>query len=148
MEKIADVLRLKHPQFNTISSDSTVYEGLNKMCCENVDYLIILEKGQFAGLLTEHDIAGKLLVSEQQLQQIPVREFMNRSLPVATQDNTVDYAMQLLEHYNAKYLAVYEGFAFKGILSVQDLMRHTLHQRQVQVPLGNAAEEDRYTWHY
>src|SRR3712207_6509498 len=142
MEKITDVLRLKFPQFNTILPESSIFQALNKMCCENVDYLIILENEQFSGILSEHDIANKVLHAQKPLDQVQVREFMNRSLPVVTLEDSVEYAMQLLEHYNARYVAVYDRFSFRGILSTQDLMRHALTGRRKS--LENTAEENRY----
>ena len=34
----------------------------------------------------------------------------------------VEYAIQLLDHYKSRFLALYEGFKFKAIISAQDLM--------------------------
>ena len=62
MEKIADVINQKYPQFNTILLSRTVTEALYQMRCENVDYLIVLdERENFIGILTEHDIASKVI---------------------------------------------------------------------------------------
>lgn len=143
MEKVADVLGRNQPQFNTVNVTSTVRDALYKMYCEHVDYLIVQEANKFAGILTEHDIAGKLLFSEQPLQHTLVKEFMTTEVPVVTATDSVEYAMQLLEHYNARYLAVYEGFDFTAIVTAQDLMRYALKIRE-------AAFEDRqkHSWDY
>ena len=55
---------------------------------------------------------------------------MTTSLPVATIDDSLEHAMQLLEHHNAKYLVVYDHFNFKGIISAQDLMKEALLRRK------------------
>lgn len=131
MEKIADVLRRKYPQFNTVYATASVKDALYQMFCENVDYLIVQDEGdRFAGLLTEHDIAGKVLFSTEQLNNVLVKDFMTTAIPVATVDDSLEYAMQMLEHYNAKFLAVYDQFTFKGIVSAQDLMREALNKRK------------------
>ena len=56
MEKIAEVLNQKYPQFNTILYNRSVTDALFQMRCENVDYLIVLDEAEnFLGLLTEND---------------------------------------------------------------------------------------------
>jgi len=52
MERIVDVIEKNQPQFNTISTSTTVRDALYKMYCENVDYLIVQEENRFAGILT------------------------------------------------------------------------------------------------
>ena len=69
MDKIADVLRRKYPQFNTILPSRTVNNALYQMCCENVDHLIVLDdQEQFAGILTGHDVASKVLLVNKPLE--------------------------------------------------------------------------------
>src|SRR5438309_9970843 len=110
MEKITDVLDRNQPQFNTVTTTTSVRDALYKMYCEHIDYLIVQEDGKFAGILTEHDVAGKVLFSDKPLQQTLVKEFMTTEVPAITPDDSLEYAMQMLEHYNARHLAVYEDF--------------------------------------
>lgn len=146
MEKITDVLGHNAPQFNTVTATTTVRDALYKMYCEHVDYLIVQENNKFAGILTEHDIAGKVLFSEKPLQNTLVKEFMTTEVPAVTADDSLEYSMQLLEHYDARYLAVYEQFNFKAIISVQDLVRQALKKRQSL--FGNSEEQQKHAWSY
>ena len=91
MEKVADVLGRKYPQFNNIPPDCFVSDALYQMLCENVDHLIVLDNDKFMGIITDHDIATKVLFDERPLKNIQVREFMNRTLPVATSDDSLEH---------------------------------------------------------
>lgn len=135
MEKITDVLGRNQPQFNKISPSATVKDALYKMYCEHVDYLIVMENDRFMGILTEHDVAGKVLFSEKPLHNTLVKEFMTTEVPVVSEDDPLEHAMLLLELHNARYLAVYEDFNFKAIVSAQDLMRQSL-----KTPVGIGRE--------
>lgn len=148
MVKVADVLSRKYPQFNTVAADSTVYDALHKMFCENVDFLIVMDNDKFVGILTEHDVAGKAFFATKPLTNVPVKEFMTTSLPVITTEESIEYAMQLLEHYNAKHLAVYDQFEFQGILSGQDLMRQALSNRKEMFTEAMGAPQHAYPWNY
>jgi signal-transduction protein with cAMP-binding, CBS, and nucleotidyltransferase domain len=145
MEKITDVLGRKFPQFNTVTTTTTVKDALFKMYCEHVDYLIVQEDDKYAGLLTEHEVVGKMLFSDKPLQQTLVKEFMTMDVPVVTAEDSLEYGMQLLEHYNARYLAVYDDFDFKGVISAQDLMRQTLKKRYATF---SGMENQKHTWDY
>ena len=130
METVADVLGRKFPQFNTVSADCMVSDALYQMCCENVDFLIVLDQDKFLGILTDHDIANKVLFATLPLKEIKVKEFMNRTLPVATPGDSLEYCMQLAERYNARYIVIYDQFTFKGVISAYDLMHQALKERK------------------
>ena len=130
MEKVADVLGRKFPQFNTIRPNHLVSDALYQMAAENVDYLIVLDDERFMGIICSNDIANKVLLADKQLKDVKVNDCTNKNLPVVTLNDSVEYAMELLERYNAKYLAVYDSFDFKGIVSSSDLMQQTLSKRE------------------
>ena len=147
MERVADVLDRKYPQFNTVSPNCLVSDALYQMACENVDYLIVMEDDKFMGVLTDHDIAGKVLFDERPLKNIPVKEFMNRTLPVATSDVSLEQCMQLMERFNTKHLAVYDSFVFKGVVSSHDLMQQAMSKHEATSEESNYARQG-YPWHY
>ena len=130
MEKLADVLGRKFPQFNTIPPNHLVSDALHQMAAENVDYLIVLDDERFLGIICSNDIANKVLLSDKQLKDVKVSDCTNKNLPVVTLNDAVEYGMELLERYNAKYLAVYDSFDFKGIVSSSDVMQQTLSQQK------------------
>lgn len=146
MEQVADVLRHKYPQFNTTSSRRKVAEALHQMHCENVDYLIVLDEERFMGILTEHDIAEKVLYRSGELEQATVKEFMSTYLPVATSNDTLEYCMQLMERYNVRHVAIYDRFNFKGVVSSHDLMKQALSKRKSFFEEENSSET--FSWSY
>lgn len=130
MEKLVDVLGRKYPQFNTTSPGHLVSDALYQMAAENIDYLIVYDDNRFTGIISTNDIANKVLLADRPLKQVKVCDCTNKSLPIATLTDTVDYAMELLERYNTKYLAVYDSFDFKGIVTTYDLMQQVLSKRK------------------
>ena len=146
MKRITDVIGPNFPQFNMVSPATTVKDALYKMYCEHVDYLIVQENGKFIGLLTEYDVAGKVLLSEKSLHNTSVSEFMTTDIPVVTADDTLEYSIQLLDRYGARYLALYDNFDFKAIISAQDLLRLAL-QKQYS-GFENSGQQEKYAWVY
>ena len=148
MEKIAEVFNQKYPQFNTILYNRSVSEALYQMRCENVDYLIVLdERENFLGVISEHDVASKVLFSNKDLETALIGDFMTTTLPVATMSDSLEYALQLLENHNCKYMAVYDLFNFKGVLSVHDIIKMALVKRQM-VFESSQPQRTGYPWNY
>jgi len=121
MERIAELLAHRQPQFNTVIPDCLVSDALYQMCCEKTDYLIVMESGRFQGIITDHDIASRILFEDRPLNQIRVREFMNRTLPAARPDDSLPQCTQLMKRYNVRHLAIFDSFEFCGVVSNTDL---------------------------
>jgi CBS domain-containing protein len=130
MKNIADVLGRKFPQFNTVSPNHFVSDALYQMAAENVDYLIVLDDERFMGVIGSNDIANKVLLADKPLHKVKVCDCTNKNLPVATLSDSVEFGMELLERHNSKYLAIYDRFDFKGIVSSYDLMQEALSKRR------------------
>ena len=147
MEKVTDLLARKHPQFNSAATNCLVSDALYQMCCENVDYLIIMEGAKFKGIITDHDIAARILFEDRPLNKIEVVEFMNTSLPVITPGASLQACMQVLDRFNARHVAVFDHFEFKGVISSYDLMQEALHSPEVFF-VEDAEPRKGYPWTY
>src|SRR5215203_5078881 len=130
MEKVADVLGRKFPQFNTISLTHYVSDALYQMAAENVDYLIVYDDERFMGIISSNDIANKVLMADKQIKDVKICDCINRNLPIVTLNDSMEHCMELLERYSTKYLAVYDRFDFKGIVSSSDLIQKVFSKRK------------------
>ena len=147
MEKVADLLARKYPQFNTAVTNCLVSDALYQMCCENVDYLIVMEGNKFKGIITEHDIVSRILFENRPLNQIQVTEFVNNNMPVTTPDASLQNCLQQMERLNSRHIAVYDHFEFKGIISSFDLMQEALHSPE-RFFLEEQEPRKGYPWNY
>jgi CBS domain-containing protein len=129
MEKITSILAKKEPHFHTVTPGSSADTALSRMCHENVDYLIVMDDGKYVGLLTEHDIASKVVITNRQLTKTKVSDIMNKQLPAATTDDTVETCMQLMRQHHVRYLPVFEIHSFRGIVSSEDILEEAVNNR-------------------
>ena len=129
MEKITSILAKKELHFHTISCSSSADTALSRMCHENVDYLIVMENENYVGLITEHDITSKAVVRNKQLAKTKVSEVLNNQLPAATTDDTVERCMQIMRQHHVRYLPVFEDYAFRGIVSIEDIIEEAVNNR-------------------
>ncbi len=129
MEKITSILAKKEMHFHTVSPGSSADTALSRMCHENLEYLIVMDEERYVGLITEHDITSKAVVTNRQLTKTRVGEIMNNRLPAATTDDTVERCMQLMRQHHVRYLPVFEIHSFRGIVSSEDILEEAVNNR-------------------
>ena len=129
MEKITSILAKKETHFQTVSPGSSAHTALSRMCHENLDYLIVMDDGNYIGLVTEHDITTKAIIANRQLAKTKVSDIMNNRLPAATTDDTVERCMQLMRQHHVRYLPVFEIHSFRGIVSSEDILEEAVNNR-------------------
>ena len=104
MEKITCILDRKLTHFLTISPHSTAANALNKMCCENVEYLVVIDDDDhYIGLLSEHDISAGVVFTNKLLAKTKVIDIMNKRLPVATAEDTGHDAVSSIAYIFLQY---------------------------------------------
>jgi CBS domain-containing protein len=126
MRTIQEILYSKGTQFNFIDANATVLEALSLMKCENLSYLIVLDKGKYAGIFSENDYARKVILMDRVSGRTPVRDVMSADLPMATATDTAEYCMKLMNMHKTRYMPVFEDFDFKGVITIHDLMREAI----------------------
>jgi len=131
MEKITSILSRKQSRFNNVLSSSLVSEALFQMSCQNIDYLVVVDENEnFTGLLSEHDITSKVMFMNLPLNTVKVRDVMNRNLPHATTDDTIEDCMQLMQRHHTRFVPVFEEFNFAGVISSEDILSEAVHNRR------------------
>jgi predicted transcriptional regulator len=129
MEKITSILAKKELHFHTVPPGSSADTALSRMCHENVEYLIVMEDQNYVGLITEHDITSKAVVTNKQLTKTKVSDIMNNRLPAVNSDDTVERCMQLMRQHHVRYLPVFEINSFRGIVSSDDIIEEAVNNR-------------------
>ena len=83
----------------------------------------------YRGVLSEHDITVKLMYFSKPLNKIYVQDIMNTGLPVANNEDTLERCMLLMKQFSVRYLPVFDGLIFKGIISSDDIIEEAVFNR-------------------
>ena len=127
MRTAKDILQQKGVQFNFIKFDKTVLEAIGLMKTENVSYLIVQDNSdKYMGVFSERDYAHKVILEGKQSTTTKVGEIMTTNLANASLDDTTSKLMLLINNSKARYLPVFDGNIFKGVITIHDLMREAM----------------------
>lgn len=127
MRTAKDILQQKGTQFNFIKFDKTVLEAIGLMKTENISYLIVLDKNdKYIGVFSERDYAHKVILEGKQSASTKVSEIMTTNLANASPEDSTSKLMLLINNSKARYIPVFDGNTFKGIITIHDLMREAM----------------------
>ncbi len=130
MQKVSDVLTRKGNQVASISPNTTVIQALQLMSDKNIGSLVVVENGQFLGILTERDYSRKVILMGRHSSDTPVSEIMTSDFPPVKLADSVEHCMQLMSTKHIRYLPVFETGKLVGIISINDVVTETILNQQ------------------
>ena len=130
MKTVEDILRTKENVSNTIEPTAMVIEALQKLIAVNLSYLIVFEEGEYLGIFCERDYTRKLVLQGRSSRDTMVRDVMTTELPEVELTDTVEDCMYQMNTRGARYLAVFTGSEFAGIITIHDLLREVLASKE------------------
>ena len=131
MRTVANILIHKPPVFNFVEPDAKVIEALHLMNAVNLSYLVVFHKDTFYGIFSERDYSRNVILKGLHSDTCTVREVMSVSLPVIAMQDTVERCMQLLNIHKTRYLIVFDDNEFKGIVTINDVLREALENKEM-----------------
>jgi CBS domain-containing protein len=129
MLKIKDILTKKGPHFNIVTPDTKVLDALTLMKAENLSYVVVMKDDQYLGLMSERDYTHKIKLEGRQSETATVKDIMTTNYPVIGYSDDLERCMVLMNVYKTRYLPVFDEMEFKGILTMNDLMREVIDKK-------------------
>ncbi len=131
MRTVANILINKPPVFNKVAPDAKVIEALQIMNSVNLSYLVVLEDETFCGIFSERDYSRNVILKGLHSDTCTVREVMSTSLPVVAMQDTVETCMEMLNTHKTRYLIVFDDNTFKGVVTINDVLREALENKEM-----------------
>ena len=109
---------------STISTEASATEASKTMSAGKVGYLITLEKGRPAGIVTERDLVLKVMAEERDPKRAKVSECMSSPLVTIDPDSHIEEAVELMKKHGFRRLPVVKNDIIYGIFTARDLVDH------------------------
>lgn len=122
MRKVADILKKKGSHIETVSPDTHVIDALKVMDEKNIGSVVVIDNGQYAGILTERDYSRKVILRGKNSAETTAADIMSTDLPHIRPADSIDQCMQLMDNQHVRYLPVFDGGQLAGIISMTDVV--------------------------
>jgi CBS domain-containing protein len=123
---IREVLSLKGGELFSIAPDDPVSLAVARMSELDIGSLVVKTDVQMLGLITERDVIRAMVKHGCSLKDAKVSEIMVSEPIVATPDDTVDYARDVMTKTRVSHLPVLEGNKLVGVISFHDVAKACL----------------------
>jgi CBS domain-containing protein len=134
MSKIKEKQQKKGPVFNVVTPDTKVVDALTIMKTENLSYVVVMQDGNYLGIMSERDYTHKIKLQGKKSETTTVKDIMSSDYPVVGYEEDLQRCMVLMNVYKTRYLPIFEEMNFQGILTMNDLMREVIAKDDVSKP--------------
>lgn len=129
--KIAEILNRKGSTVHKIWAVKTVAAGVQKLVELRIGALVVTDRwGRLVGTLTERDIVHGLERYGIKVLSLQISEIMDQDITTCSPDDRIAKVMQLMTIHRVRYLPVMEGDRLIGIVSIGDLVKHRLEEKE------------------
>ena len=133
MSTIRDVLERKGGTVLTASRRASVLEAIGTMSQANIGALVIENHGRPEGIFTERDYLRKIALEGRSSRDTRVEEVMSAPLITVSPVESTRDAMETMTECRCRHLVVLDGEQMVGIVSLGDLVKHMLVEKEAEV---------------
>jgi len=133
MSTISKVLERKGGTVLTIQRQASVFDAIGRMSQANVGSLVIEADGRPLGMFTERDYLRKVALEGRSSRETSVEDVMSSPLITISAGDDAQKAMETMTQRRCRHLVVVDGEKMVGIVSIGDLVKHLLMEKQAEV---------------
>ncbi len=131
MVTVGNILENKPPAFNAIEPEALVIDALTMLSAVNLSYLVVMEGSTYKGIFCERDYCRNVVLKNRSSRDTTVSEVMTVELPVVQTADTAEHCMEMMSLHKSRYLLAYDDEQFKGVITIHDLLRQVLANREM-----------------
>jgi CBS domain-containing protein len=138
--QVKEILRVKGSTLYTVTPSGMLSDSVVAMAEQDIGSLVVMEKGQLAGLLTFREVVRVLAKRQMEhrvgptppVADIVVRDVMNAKPIVATPSMDVNDLRRLMLESHQRYFPVMEGDTLMGVISFHDVAKAVLEEQSFE----------------
>lgn len=130
MIRVNEILERKRKHSNTIGPGELVIEALKMLNKVDLSYLVVMNGDEYKGIFCERDYCRNVILKDRSSKTSKVEEVMTMDLPIVEGSDTAEYCMNTMNQHKTRYLQAQNNGNFAGIITIHDLLRQVLSNRE------------------
>ncbi len=118
LPKVKDVMT---GDFPILDSETPVIEAFKMATNDNINTIIVTEKGNPAGVLTRRDLIGRCFFQQVDCNERTVKEFMSQPIISIDVDEDIIQAYDKMSQNKIRRLIVLEKTRIAGVITLDDI---------------------------
>jgi CBS domain-containing protein len=133
MSSITDILDTKGGMVLAVDRDATVFDAISIMAETNIGAVLIRENDDICGIFTERDYLQKIALESRSSHETPVQSVMSTPVITAGPTDSIETCLQTMTRCRCRHLPVVNEGNLLGIVSIGDLVKHMLAEKEQEV---------------
>jgi len=117
----------------SVDVNETVLDAISLMAQVNIGAVLVQKDDIIAGIFTERDYLQKIALQSRSSQQTKVGDVMTTPVISADPDDSVQQCMETMTTCHCRHLPVVKEGKLLGIVSIGDLVKKLLDEKQSEV---------------
>lgn len=133
MSRVSEILEHKGGMVLSVNSNETVLNAISLMAEVNIGAVLVLEDETIVGIFTERDYLQKIALKSRSSQDTKLGEVMTTPVISAEPGDSVQQCMETMTTCHCRHLPVVDNGKLLGIVSIGDLVKKMLDEKQNEV---------------
>ena len=133
MARVSEILEHKGAMVLSVDADETVLNAISLMAEVNVGAVLVQKDETISGIFTERDYLQKIALESLSSQTTKVGDVMTTPVISAEPGDSVQHCMETMTTCHCRHLPVVENGTLLGIVSIGDLVKKMLEEKQNEV---------------
>ena len=125
-----------------VPRDATVLEAVRRMTERRIGAVPVVDSGRVVGIFSERDVMSRVVAAGRDPSATPVGDVMTTDLVVASPADDYEACLSLMQRAGVRHLLILRDGRLAGIVSLRDLLRVELDEKDEAITLLNAYVHD------
>jgi len=133
MNKVNDILKVKGYDVWSIATDASVYNAIHLMSEKKVGALLVLDKANVVGVISETDYTRKVILQGRRSKDTLIYEIMTTDVVCTHSRQNIGECMVLMTEKRIRHLPVIDDGELLGIVSIGDLVKAIIEEQRYTI---------------
>ena len=138
MKTAEDIVSDKKTGIVSVSYDQTVQDACQLMVEKKIGAILVKKENNYVGIFTERDLLRNMTAPGFDLETAPIRDYMSAPLHSVSYDTTLHKIEEMFLGLFVRHLPVDKDGETIGMISIGDVLRASLLQKEQQFKDLNA----------
>jgi CBS domain-containing protein len=131
--RVKEILAQKGNAVWTISPAASAFDALKLMSDKDIGALVVVEDVDLVGILSERDVARKIILMDGFAKDTTVRELMSTRVFGVRPETTAEECMAVMTELHLRHLPVQQDERIVGIVSIGDIVKTIIVKQKIAI---------------